>query len=71
MDKIQIEGFRKEFNNFGLYGKGTYFARDSKYSVDYSTLTNNGIRKMFLCVFTVSNKYHIDPIRCDPIKINI
>merc|ERR1712113_1024761 len=32
----------------GAYGMGTYFARDSKYSIDYA-VNNNGIYQMFQC----------------------
>eukprot|EP00483_Globobulimina_turgida_P006830 UN06842 len=45
---IETEGFRKEFNTSAAIGNGTYFARDSSYSVGYSS-HNNGVRKMFEC----------------------
>eukprot|EP01084_Bolivina_argentea_P247385 413878_1 len=49
MGLIQTEGFRKEFNNKAQYGMGTYFARDAKYSINYSACNNKGIYKIFQC----------------------
>ena len=49
MKLIETEGFRKEFNKTSKYGKGTYFARDAKYSMNYSSRNYNGVMKMFQC----------------------
>ena len=49
MMSISKEGFRKEFNIKGVYGKGTYFARNAKYSIDYSHKGYDAIYKMFCC----------------------
>eukprot|EP01084_Bolivina_argentea_P283693 485959_1 len=49
MDAIQIEGFRKEFSNTAVFGQGSYFAKNAKYSVNYAAPMSNGIRKMFMC----------------------
>eukprot|EP01084_Bolivina_argentea_P316247 548130_1 len=48
MREIETGGFRKEFSNTALFGKGSYFARDASYSVNYCS-NSNGIRKMFVC----------------------
>eukprot|EP01084_Bolivina_argentea_P277646 474085_1 len=49
MTLIAKEGFRKEFSSIAMFGKGTYFARDANYSMDYSYRNDNGVYKMFLC----------------------
>merc|ERR1719229_1041256 len=49
MDIVQKEGFRKEFNTAAAYGKGTYFARDARYSIGYSHKDAQSVYKMFLC----------------------
>ena len=49
MDKIKREGFRKEFNKTSAFGKGTYFAKNANYSINYSKQDKNGIFKMFQC----------------------
>lgn len=41
-----------------IYGNGTYFARDSKYSDDYAARLGNGSRQMLLC-FVVVGKRHV------------
>eukprot|EP01084_Bolivina_argentea_P046151 84977_1 len=48
MNFIIKEGFRKEFNKSAAIGKGTYLAKNAKYSVGYSS-NNNGLKKMFQC----------------------
>ena len=50
MKLIETEGFRKEFNKTSKYGKGTYFARDASYSLNYSAKNSlNGVYTMFAC----------------------
>ena len=43
IDKIVVQGFRKEFNKNSRYGEGTYFASDAKEARKYCTVdpTNN------------------------------
>eukprot|EP01083_Nonionella_stella_P209470 759285_1 len=58
MALVQKQGFRKEFSKVGKHGYGTYFARDAKYSVNYSTNPNkSGIRKMFCCAVLCGESY--------------
>eukprot|EP01083_Nonionella_stella_P051617 137053_1 len=49
MKSIEQEGFRKEFNNTAMYGKGTYFAKNASYSVSYAARSGSGVYKLFLC----------------------
>ena len=56
MNKIVAQGFNrifwfKEVNEKAMtrYGKGVYFAVNSKYSVDYTSPNSRGERHMFLC----------------------
>jgi poly [ADP-ribose] polymerase 10/14/15 len=56
VDKIVAHGFNRIFgfkevnrNAMTMYGKGVYFAVNSKYSLDYTTLNTRGERHMFLC----------------------
>eukprot|EP01083_Nonionella_stella_P089976 251339_1 len=57
MDEIEHTGFRKEFNATALWGRGTYFAVNSGYSVSYSS-NNNGVHKMFQCL-VLSGESHV------------
>jgi poly [ADP-ribose] polymerase 10/14/15 len=56
VDKIVADGFNRTFgfkevnpNAMTIYGKGVYFAVNSKYSVDYTSPNSSGERHMFLC----------------------
>eukprot|EP01084_Bolivina_argentea_P040960 75587_1 len=49
MIKIQREGFRKEFTQRAVYGEGTYFAKNSSYSVGFSCKGNDGVNQMLQC----------------------
>jgi poly [ADP-ribose] polymerase 10/14/15 len=56
VDKIVAHGFNRIFgykevnwNAVTVYGKGVYFAVNSKYSVDYTSPNSRGERHMFLC----------------------
>ena len=56
VDKIVADGFNRTFgfkevnpNAMTIYGKGVYFAVNSKYSVDYTSPNSSGERRMFLC----------------------
>jgi poly [ADP-ribose] polymerase 10/14/15 len=56
MNKIVAHGFNrifgyKEVNRkaMTIYGKGVYFAVNSKYSIDYTSPNSSGERHMFLC----------------------
>ena len=50
MSFVMQEGFRKEFNNTAAYGKGTYFARDASYSINYSPKDIiDGYKYILLC----------------------
>jgi poly [ADP-ribose] polymerase 10/14/15 len=56
VDKIVAHGFNRTFgfkevnpNAMTMYGKGVYFALNSKYSVDYTSPNSTGERHMFLC----------------------
>merc|ERR1711998_165795 len=57
LDKIVQQGFNRSFcgKNATMYGKGVYFARDSKYSCSttYSVPDSSGIQHMFACRVTV------------------
>lgn len=51
--KIQSQGFNRAFagKNAVVYGKGVYFARDSRYSccTAYSQPDSAGVQRMFAC----------------------
>jgi len=56
VDKIVARGFNRIFgfkevnrNAMTKYGKGVYFAVNSKYSLDYTSPNSRGERHMFLC----------------------
>ena len=49
MEMIETEGFRKEFNTTANFGKGTYFAKNARYSIDYASRNGRGVYKMFQC----------------------
>jgi poly [ADP-ribose] polymerase 10/14/15 len=56
VDKIVADGFNRIFgfkevnrNAMTKFGKGVYFAVNSKYSLDYTTPNTRGERHMFLC----------------------
>jgi len=56
VDKIVARGFNRIFgfkevnrNAMTKYGKGVYFAVNSKYSLDYTSPNSTGERHMFLC----------------------
>ena len=58
MDLIQVQGFRKEFNTIGVYGKGTYFAKNASYSVAYSCGdVSNNVYKMFCCSVIIGESH--------------
>lgn len=48
---IASRGFRREFTTTMAYGKGVYFARDSRYSssVAYAKVDTDGTQQMFFC----------------------
>jgi poly [ADP-ribose] polymerase 7/11/12/13 len=45
---IMNQGFDLRLHGKTVYGKGCYFARDAKYSHDYTEADSEGIRRMFL-----------------------
>ena len=51
IDKICKTGFNRSFSAAALYGHGTYFARDAKYSSDkrYAKPDSSGEQQMLLC----------------------
>ena len=54
---IALNGFDPSKNVTSAYGKGTYFARDARYSSDYmKTADGDGISYMFLCKVLVGTK---------------
>eukprot|EP00486_Rosalina_sp_Unknown_P011041 CAMPEP_0201592612 /NCGR_PEP_ID=MMETSP0190_2-20130828/190464_1 /ASSEMBLY_ACC=CAM_ASM_000263 /TAXON_ID=37353 /ORGANISM="Rosalina sp." /LENGTH=346 /DNA_ID=CAMNT_0048051473 /DNA_START=632 /DNA_END=1669 /DNA_ORIENTATION=+ len=58
LDKVVKEGFRKEFNSTSLYGQGTYFARDAKYSVGRGYCSNKGdIYQILVCAVIMGQSH--------------
>ncbi|CAD5114810.1 DgyrCDS3852 [Dimorphilus gyrociliatus] len=56
--KLCFKGFNRNFNKTGAYGKGSYFARDIKYSLrnPYSPINEHGEKFIFECQI-VAGKY--------------
>ena len=46
---IALNGFDPLCNKTSAYGKGTYFAKNASYSMNYMKPNNEGISFMFLC----------------------
>ena len=51
VDKICTQGFDRSFSAVAMYGTGTYFARDARYSANdsYSVQDSNGVKRMIVC----------------------
>ena len=47
--KIKNNGFNRDFNTRAMYGTGTYFARDARYSHHYCSSNDSGEYCMLLC----------------------
>jgi hypothetical protein len=51
-------GFDLQYANYGMYGKGLYFAVNSSYSNGYAYATKEGTRQMFLADVFVGKSYN-------------
>ena len=49
--KICVTGFNRSYSSAKVYGHGTYFARDARYSANprYAKADSRGIQQMLLC----------------------
>jgi hypothetical protein len=55
VNNIAAGGFDPAYNKTSAYGKGTYFAKNASYSLNYMKSEKNGISFMFLCDVLVGN----------------
>jgi len=55
ISKIAMEGFDPAFNRVSAYGKGTYFAKNASYSLNYMKPNKEDISFMFLCDVLLGN----------------
>ena len=55
INKIQQNGFNRDYNKRSRYGKGVYFAKYANYSHTYTSENANGERCMLLCAGIVGN----------------
>jgi len=69
------DGFDMRFSKKGLWGRGIYFAKNARYSIQngYEHNTDEDLRQIFLAKLLLGDSYHAtqreDELRLPPIKV--
>jgi len=70
------DGFDMRFSKKGLWGRGIYFAKNARYSIEngYEYHTCEGFRQIFLAKLLLGDSYHApqkdEDLRLPPIKVD-